>query len=101
MSQILIERGASVTEKDNSGDQPIHSAAKSGCRDLLDMLQKEGVEICTSGHQGNKVIHYACKFGRFELVQFLVKKGCPVGLRNNLKETPLHLAAAHYTQGNF
>lgn len=97
--QLLIESGANVCEKDHQGDEPIHSAAKSGCVDLLHLLIDHGAQMCIPGHQKNTVKHYAAKYGRVDLIQFLIKKGCPAGLRNALNETPLHLAAGYYTRG--
>ena len=98
---MLIEKGAPIEEKDDLGDQPIHSAAKSGCMGCLGLLHENGAFFCSKGHLDNTVIHYAAKKGRLQLIDTLLQKGGDlVNLENALKETPLHLACSHYTKEN-
>ena len=97
---MLIEKGAPIEEKDDSGDQPIHSAAKSGCMGCLNLLHENGAFFCSKGHLDNTVIHYAAKKGRLQLLDILLQKGDYVNLENALQETPLHLASSHYTKEN-
>ena len=97
---MLIEKGAQIDEKDDLGDQPIHSAAKSGCMQCLKLLHENGTNMCSKGHLENTVMHYAAKKGRLQLIEHLLKLGCPANIENALQETPLHLAASHYTKEN-
>ena len=46
---MLLNKGAQVDEADDNGDQPIHSAAKSGCIACVNLLQEWGVIVCTPG----------------------------------------------------
>ena len=89
-----------MDEKDENGDQPIHSAGKAGSKDIIELLAAKGVKVCTPGAFKNTVIHYAAKFGKMDLLTHIVDLGAPITLENALKETPLHLAASFYTRGN-
>ena len=48
-SQMLLNKGAQVDEPDDFGDQPIHSAAKSGCIGCVGLLYEWGAKVCTLG----------------------------------------------------
>ena len=47
------------------------------------------------------MLHCAASKGRFELVEYLLENEFQdnPNVRNDLGETPLHLAAAHFTKG--
>ena len=47
--QMLLNKGAQVDEPDDFGDQPIHSAAKSGCIGCVGLLYEWGAKVCTLG----------------------------------------------------
>ena len=47
--QMLVEKGAHVEERDDNGDQPIHSAAKSGCMKSINLLVENNAYICSPG----------------------------------------------------
>ena len=51
---MLIDKGAQVDEADEFGDQPIHSAAKSGCIACVKLLMGWGVKVCSPGHNDNR-----------------------------------------------
>lgn len=42
---------------------------------------------------GSTPLHYAAAFGQSAVVEALVRAGCPVDVRDNASNTPLHLAA--------
>lgn len=42
---------------------------------------------------GSTPLHYAAAFGQSAVVDALVRAGCPVDVRDNASNTPLHLAA--------
>lgn len=97
---MLLEANAPVGEKDMNDDEPIHLAAKAGSFNIIKLLKSYGGNVMSPGHRGNHVIHYAAQKGRFELLKFILSlKNGQVNKRNGLTETPLHLAAACYTDG--
>ena len=48
---MLVDKGAIVNEKDNTGDQPIHRATLQGHRPLISLLASCGANLCASGKQ--------------------------------------------------
>ena len=96
---MLIDKDAPLDEKDEHGDQPIHSAGKAGSKEIIKLFVDKGIKVCSPGRHKNTIIHYAAKCGRLELLQGAVAMGAPINLENSLKETPLHLAASFYTRG--
>ena len=53
---------------------------------------------CRGGY-GNTMLHCAAQSGKIEMVNYFLARGFDVNKRNNLSETPLHLAAGFYTKG--
>ena len=50
-----------------------------------------------TGQYGNTVLHYAVLYGRIEMAKFLIEnEALDVNQRNDLSETPLHLASGAY-----
>lgn len=47
---------------------------------------------------GSTPLHYAAAFGQSAVVEALVRAGCPVDVRDNASNTPLHLAAGMMLQ---
>ena len=47
---MLIEHGSNVEAKDNSGDEPIHAAAKSKDCNSVYILKKAGANMCAKGN---------------------------------------------------
>jgi len=81
-------------------DEPIHLAAKAGSINIIRLLKSYGGNVCSPGHRGNHVIHYAARKGRYDLLKFILSlKNGQQNMRNNLSETPLHLASACHTDG--
>ena len=48
------------------------------------------------GRFGSTVLHYAAQYGRIEMTKYLIAQGFDVNQRNDLTETPLHLAGGAY-----
>ena len=46
---MLIEYGSNVEAKDDSGDEPIHAAAKSKDCNSVYILKKAGANMCAKG----------------------------------------------------
>jgi ankyrin repeat protein len=51
------------------------------------------------GNFGNTALHTAAQCGRIEMTTYLLGKGFDVNKKNELSETPLHLAASGYYSG--
>ena len=46
---MLIEHGSNVKEKDDSGDEPVHAAAKSKNCNSVYILKEAGANMCAKG----------------------------------------------------
>ena len=49
MVRALVEAGVPLDDKDDYGDEAIHYAAKTGCKDAIQMLVDRGINMCTPG----------------------------------------------------
>ena len=52
------------------------------------------------GALGNSMLHHACLSGRVEMTKYLLKVGFDPQEKNDLSETPLHLAAGTYSENS-
>jgi ankyrin repeat protein len=95
----LVNHGADINTRDNTGKTPLMSAARFMdlyCEmdriGMLKYLVKNGAEVDVSDDQGNSVLmhHIAYNFG--ETVPTLLEMGATVNTANRDGESPLHLA---------
>lgn len=91
--QMLLQRGAKVTDKDDLGQTALHFAAGAGNRKIVQLLLEEGADVNYVG-KTSSVISLACKGGHIEVAKILFDKAS-LSFRDNKKMTPLHLAIEH------
>lgn len=89
MVEFLIAAGADVNKAGKVGT-PLHSAAKRGYADVIEMLVKAGADVDARDLAGNTPLHVA---GTFEARDVLVRNGADVNITNVVGITPLHVAA--------
>ena len=67
------------------------------CLQLILSKFPEGCDVkkC-KGAFGNSMLHHACSNGRVEMTQYLLQIGFDPMEKNDMSETPLHLAAGAY-----
>ena len=62
--------------------------------DVLDLVMQFSLcKMGCEGHLGNSLLHYAAQYGNIEMMKYIIESGTPVGIKNYLGETPMHLAA--------
>lgn len=88
---FLIEKGANVNAKSESGDTPLHCAAVLGNVDILKHLIDHGAEIEEPDQQGCTSLHIASRYGQLESVDELIKQGANINAINNKDRNALHL----------
>ncbi len=105
IARLLVNCGAkaNVTD-DDQGDTPVHAAARSGYRDVVELLVGSGSRIWqllvgsgTSLDVRNKIqetpLHVACANGMLNVSRFLIDRGSDVNSRDDEGFIPLHTAS--------
>jgi len=70
---------------------PFHLAARSGHRDVCEVLLQSGVPIDCLNAEGNTALHEATQFGKKDVVLFLLQSGANANIKNDVGQTPLEL----------
>ena len=91
--QAMINSGADVHAKDNSGDTPLHSAAGLGQAELIPVLVQAGADVNAKADNGWTPLHRASARINTEVISTLLRLGANVNATENIGWTPLHMAA--------
>ena len=92
-----------ITIRNNNGDTLLHAACISGVfnivKDIYELLMNDlsvnNGFIMTKNHMGNTCLHLACEWGLTEIAKFLISKGFSALEKNELNQTPLHIAVLY------
>ncbi|OAD46967.1 Transient receptor potential channel pyrexia [Eufriesea mexicana] len=94
--KLLLERGASVVEKNHMGETPLHVACfvqSIRCIELL--LDSPGTNVNAVDRAHRTPLHFAVMttYSSAKLVELLLKHGASVNAADQTGFTPLHVAA--------
>ena len=92
--QVLIDAGADIETKDDTGRSPLHWACRSGALAVVKLLVKAGAGVRVTDNKGYTCLIRASYHGHTETVRYLV--GLPqvdLSNKNNHGCTALHCAA--------
>lgn len=102
--QLLIQRGADVTARNNNNLTPLHLASARGRTKSMELLIQHGADVNARDKENSTPLHLAMtddfvwlgfmKKTRVEAVEVLLQCGADVNARNNSNSTPLHLASS-------
>lgn len=95
--KVLLDSGVSVNDgarPSRGGPTLLHRAAACGATDSCKVLLDRGASIHQVDGRGDSALHRAARSIHLETVKFLLERGTDAGLRNNSRQTPMHLAAA-------
>jgi len=92
-AEILINRGAKISDKDGNFMEPIHIAAASGMERTCKLLVGKGVDVNSKvSSNGYTALHIASHRRRAEVVKTLLAAGANVNVEDANGETPLYQA---------
>ncbi|KAK7489799.1 hypothetical protein BaRGS_00018981 [Batillaria attramentaria] len=112
--KIAVKSGASLTARNNKGQNPPQLAAKRRKRDKKTWRGYALLKVCRSGDQntvkvllctsvsvhdrdvsGSTPLHVACETGKTDIGILLISLDADVNVKNNNGDTPLHFACFH------
>jgi len=95
----LIEEGANVNIRNDSGVTPLHLAAYRGDKDIAEILILKGADIDSQTDAGDTPLMWAVKREKSNLVELIVQKGATVDLKDGIGRTPLAMACGLINHG--
>lgn len=93
--RLLLERGASVVEKNHLGQTPLHVACFVQSIPCVELLSSSPTSVNAVDRELRTPLHFAVMStdSSAELVQLLLKRGAFVNAADRTGFTPLHIAA--------
>ncbi|OQV20382.1 putative 26S proteasome non-ATPase regulatory subunit 10 [Hypsibius exemplaris] len=76
--RFLVQRGANVTQTNDTGQQPIHYAASKNKMAIAELLLELGASVNVKDQAGNTPLHRAASQGHAQMCEFLLKNGANV-----------------------
>jgi ankyrin repeat protein len=73
--RIFIKRGFQLSVPTSSGGPPLHAAAKSGSRPLVEYIIANGADIFELNYRRTSAIHVAAGRGYLDVVKLLLQHG--------------------------
>ncbi len=101
MVQCLLQHGARVNEKNDSGSAPLHLAAMSGYQGIAKILLKHGAMPNEQNHLGLTPLHFVAMFGYQYMVPTLLARGANPYIRDNIGQTAFDYAQRNNYIGTF
>lgn len=90
--KVLISQGGNVNTVNLCGGTPLSEAASLGYTELVSFLLSAGAQLLVEG-QSELVLHAAVRSGCLDTVKAILDAGANVNEIDDLRETPLHIAA--------
>jgi len=75
------------------GWTPLHSAARQGHREIVELLIANGSDVNSRDSSGKSSLHDAALGGHKEIVELLIIKGADLNTESGYYGAPLHVAA--------
>ncbi|KAL8949422.1 MAG: hypothetical protein Q9222_004474 [Ikaeria aurantiellina] len=88
----LLQAGADLEARDETGSTPLHWAIWHGHKDCLRLLLDRGVDIEARDNVNSTALHRAIFHGRDDFVRVLLERGANLEAQDNEHSTPLHWA---------
>ena len=93
--KLLIENGADIESKNDSGKTPLQLAAFIKNLDAMKLLIEKGADIeSKDSDTGQTSLHEATLLRRLNVMKLLIEKGADIESKNSIGQTPLHIATS-------
>ena len=93
LARFLLQKGASLNLKDDSGDTPLHIAVENGTEEMVGLLLHWGADTEIKDKDGRTPIQIACsKWNNESILLLLIDKGANIETRDSRGRTPLGIA---------
>ena len=96
LCQLLIEKNVILTKKDLFSRQALHLACQMGNFELVSLLlNSSAISINAVDDNNRNCLFYAIDHGNENIVDLLLEKNIQIKIRDQVGDTPLHLAVQH------
>eukprot|EP01041_Mallomonas_annulata_P002721 gene2721-5360_t len=91
----LLDAGAEVDSRDESGWTPLHWGCAYGCKEEVQLLVRFGAKITSKTNSGWTVLHWASAYGSTEIAAFLILKGANPAEQSTDGRSPIDIARSY------
>jgi ankyrin repeat protein len=92
--KLLLDHGADMEDKTDSGIPALHLAAVYGTTDMVQLLLNLGANVNAKNEQGDTLLHFASKKSKQEIALLLLDHRADVSVRSTAGNTALDVAGS-------
>ena len=94
IARLFVNYGAEVNITDDfQGDTLLHAAARSGYRNIVELLVESGASLDIQNRNQRNPLHLACANGKLDVLRLLIDRGSDINCRDEHVFIPLHIAS--------
>ncbi len=90
--EAFLITGTSVDTRDKTDSTPLHRAASSGHRQIMELLLTHKADINAVNSKKQTPLHHACLYDRVGAAMYLISKGADLEAEDTSGKTALHIA---------
>ena len=95
-AELLIDKGADINAKDDTGGTPLFWAALEGNEEVAELLIGQGADVNAAGPKGWTALHWAVAMAQKKSVELLIGEGADVNAKDVIYGTPLDNVGRFY-----